>query len=103
MRARAPLERLSRDVARVADDMIELRPVPPPGAAPVDAAASKLGLVPGLRAELQPDSFRCSNCSRFVVKPIAGVWVPDSVSIWDGTEGVTEQCRLNARNGHHSF
>lgn len=77
--------------------------VPPPAKVPVQGAAEALGLVPGLRAEKsRGGGWRCSNCHQMQPGGSWEVWVPDSVRHGDPESAITEACRRNAYNGHHS-
>ena len=77
--------------------------VPPPNETPAQPEAQSLGLVRGLRAEpAYRDGWRCTNCQRMQTDRGPLIWVPDSVRRSDSAADVTEQCRVNAYNGHAS-
>ena len=76
-------------------------PVSPPEEAPANPDAEALGLIRGLRAEMHEASFSCSQCHKYqLTGPM--VWVPDTVSMGDSVESVTEQARRFAYNGSWS-
>lgn len=78
-------------------------PVPPPEEAPVQATAESFGLVAGLSVrDNMGGGWRCSCCSKMQTADALLVMVPDSVRRGDSAESVTEACRINAWNGHHS-
>jgi hypothetical protein len=75
--------------------------VPPPAEVPVDQIAETLGLLPGLRAEKDRSGGRCGNCHQFRTDAWL-IWVPDTASLSDSAQSISEQCRMNAFNGHSS-
>lgn len=84
-------------------DQFVFEQVPPPDKAPEQSEAKKLGLVTGLRAERSRNRpWRCGNCSTMQPGGSTQVWVPDSVRRGDPEWSVTEACRQNAWNGHHT-
>lgn len=77
--------------------------VPPPLEVPIDSAASRYGLVAGLRLEEKcGGQYRCSICRQMKKEGTPLVWVPDGVLPHDPAWSISEKCRRGARNGTRS-
>lgn len=84
-------------------DVVRLSQVPPPSNARIDPMANEMGLLDGIyvsERDAWRSPFRCSCCRRMISGDT--VWVPESVSVGDDPDVITDCCRASIYNGSWS-